>query len=95
MKRYIMDMKLLLNILSNIFRQSFGIVDYDMDYRIVKDLGMDDIDIIELSIIIEESFNICFSDVEIIKWDTITVDELVKSIHGKIIKKGEKPNATD
>ena len=95
MKRYIMDMKLLLNILSNIFRQSFGIVDYDMDYRIVKDLGMDDIDIIELSIIIEESFNICFSDAEIIKWDTITVDELVKSIHGKIIKKGEKPNATD
>jgi len=89
MKRYVLDKELILNMVSDILKEFFGIADFNMDYKLKIDLGLDEIDIFDLACDIEDTFLICFTNDEVLSWNTIDINELVNLIHIKLKKKGE------
>ena len=50
--------------------------------NLIKDLGLDSLDVIYLAMSVESEFNIVISDIEVEKWQTI--QDVVDCVHNNI-----------
>lgn len=69
--------------LNNIFEITFGITNVESDHRLISDFNLDSLDIMELVVQVENTFDIEISDLE--QSTIFTVDDLYGIICEKIM----------